>query len=65
MSELKETWAGKIYREHPWRMRWLGVKYNLRMAWDWILDKPYWCDQEGDMVLLTLRTKQPYNDEEK
>lgn len=53
-----ESWCDKVRREHPWWWRWTAFKDALQRAWDWLLDKPYWHQEDNDMVLRTLRTKQ-------
>ena len=52
------SWGDRIRKAHPWRWRWLLLKERCQRAADWVLDRPYWHHEDGDMVLRGLRSKE-------
>ncbi|MEE8551543.1 MAG: hypothetical protein V3T08_09860 [Gemmatimonadota bacterium] len=50
------TQVDKARAEAPWHWRWMTFMDALEHAWNWVLDRPYWCFEGNDPVLRTLRT---------
>ena len=53
---VSESWCDRVRREHPWHWRWMEFCDRCQRVWDWCLDRSYWCQEDGDMVLRGLRT---------
>lgn len=56
-GDTHEEWLRRDWSAHPWLWRWLILRNRLQMALGWVLDRPYWHQEDSDLVLRGLRSR--------